>query len=248
MTLFRSRRPDADVAAELTGSRGPLAGVRLAVEDTVDVAGLPTTAGFPEFAYVPERDAPAVAALRAAGAVVVGRTDLDPSPSSADAIATGQADIAIGIDAAASGLHGIVGIRPTGRVISTRGVVAARESGTGVTILATDVELANHALSVIAGAACDRGWPADVRMAASPNPVVAVPDELPELDQQCRTAFDATVARLADAGATVVTVDLEPFLAAAKLQHDSALIIEKYVAVSELIDVHPNASLDPGVR
>src|SRR5262245_65813798 len=77
MTVWISRRPDAEIAAELEGSRGPLAGVRLAVKDNVDAAGLPTTAACPEFAYQPYRDAAAVAALRAAGAVVVGKTNLD---------------------------------------------------------------------------------------------------------------------------------------------------------------------------
>ena len=76
-TVWISRRPDEDVAAELAQGRGPLAGLRLAVKDNVDAAGLPTTAGCPEFAYLPERDAAAVAALRAAGAVVVGKTNLD---------------------------------------------------------------------------------------------------------------------------------------------------------------------------
>src|SRR6202011_996872 len=65
------------VAAELEASQGPLAGVRFAVKDNVDVAGLPTTAACPEFAYRPPRDAAVVAALRAAGAVVVGKTNLD---------------------------------------------------------------------------------------------------------------------------------------------------------------------------
>src|ERR1700704_290080 len=48
----------------------PLAGLTFAVKDNIDVAGLPTTAGCPAFARVPEADAPVVAALRAAGAVV----------------------------------------------------------------------------------------------------------------------------------------------------------------------------------
>src|SRR4051794_32146599 len=77
MTVWITRRPDAEVAAELSESRGPLAGARLAVKDNVDAAGLPTTAACPEFAYRPERDAAAVAALQAAGAVVVGKTNLD---------------------------------------------------------------------------------------------------------------------------------------------------------------------------
>jgi allophanate hydrolase len=71
---------------------------------------------------------------------------------------------------------------------------------------------------------------------------------LPELDKQWRAAFDAAVTALADAGARVVTIDLEPFLGAAKLLYDGALVSERYAAVGEFIDAHPDASLDPTVR
>jgi allophanate hydrolase len=281
MTEWISRRPDAEVTAELEGSQGALAGVRLAVKDNVDAAGLPTTAACPEFAYRPERDAPAVAALRAAGAVLVGKTNLDQfatglvgtrspygavsdsrrpeyisggsSAGSAVAVATGEADIAIGTDTAGSGrvpagLQGIVGIKPTFGVISTDGVVPACESYDCVTIFAQNLDMANRAMRVMAAGARDRQWPSDVRLAAPPNPVVAVPNELPELDREWRGAFDAAVGRLTEAGARIVTVDIAPFLAAAKLLYDGALVSERYAAVGEFIDTHPEAALDPTVR
>jgi hypothetical protein len=55
----------------------PLAGVTFAVKDNIDVAGLPTTAGCPDFAYLPERNAPVVQRLIDAGAIVIGKTNLD---------------------------------------------------------------------------------------------------------------------------------------------------------------------------
>ncbi|CAA0134973.1 Allophanate hydrolase [Mycolicibacterium vanbaalenii] len=284
MTVWISRRPDAQVAAELAESRcgeGALAGMRVAVKDNVDVAGLPTTAGCPQFAYLPERDAPAVAALREAGAVVVGKTNLDQfatglvgtrspygvvpdsrrpefisggsSSGSAVAVATGAVDIAIGTDTAGSGripaaLQGLVAIKPTVGVVSTAGVVPACESYDCITIFATSVDLAGRAMAVMAERAAARVWPADTVLSAPAAPVVAVPNELPELDRQWRAAFDRAVERLVAAGARTVSVDIAPFLAAAKLLYDGALVSERYAAVGEFVDAHPGASLDPTVK
>jgi allophanate hydrolase len=55
----------------------PLWGVPFAIKDNIDLAGLPTTAGCPEFAYRPAASAPAVARLVAAGAIPIGKTNLD---------------------------------------------------------------------------------------------------------------------------------------------------------------------------
>ena len=55
----------------------PLWGVPFAVKDNIDVAGLPTTAACPAYAYTPDNDATVVARLRAAGAIVIGKTNLD---------------------------------------------------------------------------------------------------------------------------------------------------------------------------
>jgi allophanate hydrolase len=59
------------------GAQLPLAGLTFAVKDNIDVAGMPTTAGCPEFSYRPTVDAPAVRSLLDAGAVFVGKTNLD---------------------------------------------------------------------------------------------------------------------------------------------------------------------------
>lgn len=55
----------------------PLWGLPCAVKDNIDVASMPTTCACPAFAYTPETDATAVAKLRAAGALIVGKTNLD---------------------------------------------------------------------------------------------------------------------------------------------------------------------------
>ncbi|WJR65146.1 allophanate hydrolase [Neorhizobium sp. CSC1952] len=55
----------------------PLWGIPFAVKDNIDVAGMPTTAACPDYAYRPERDATVVRLLRGAGALVIGKTNLD---------------------------------------------------------------------------------------------------------------------------------------------------------------------------
>jgi allophanate hydrolase len=132
--VFIHLRPQADVDNDYRtalAADGPLTGLVLAVKDNVDVAGIPTTAACPDFSYIPDADAPAVTALKAAGAVVIGKTNLDQfatglvgtrspygavrdsrrpdyisggsSSGSAVAVALGFADIAIGTDTAGSG-------------------------------------------------------------------------------------------------------------------------------------------------
>jgi allophanate hydrolase len=55
----------------------PLWGVPFAIKDNIDAAGIPTTAACPAFAYEATEDAFAVAALKAAGAILIGKTNLD---------------------------------------------------------------------------------------------------------------------------------------------------------------------------
>ncbi len=71
-----------DLAAWLEAAGGdtkkfPLYGIPFAVKDNIDVAGWPTTAGCPQFSYIAREDATTVHRLRQAGAIVVGKTNLD---------------------------------------------------------------------------------------------------------------------------------------------------------------------------
>ncbi len=65
------------VARAESAPRGPLYGIPFAVKDNIDVAGLPTTCACPAFAYVPDRSATVVERLEAAGAILIGKTNLD---------------------------------------------------------------------------------------------------------------------------------------------------------------------------
>ncbi|MEM6634720.1 MAG: allophanate hydrolase [Pseudomonadota bacterium] len=80
--IFLHLRPISDVLAEAEAlpARGPdqpLWGAPFAVKDNIDVAGIPTTAGCPAYAYTPDADAFVIARLRAAGALLIGKTNLD---------------------------------------------------------------------------------------------------------------------------------------------------------------------------
>jgi allophanate hydrolase len=81
--IFISLREEKDAVAEAEALSAkdarelPLFGVPVAVKDNIDVAGLPTTAACPAYSYMPTRDATVVARLRQAGAIIIGKTNLD---------------------------------------------------------------------------------------------------------------------------------------------------------------------------
>ena len=62
---------------ERSGGDLPLAGLTFAVKDTIDVARMPTTVGCPAFAYTPAESATVVTRLESAGAILLGKTNLD---------------------------------------------------------------------------------------------------------------------------------------------------------------------------
>jgi allophanate hydrolase len=81
--VFITLRQEEEVAAEALAlmragdTSRPLYGIPVAVKDNIDVEGLPTTAACPAYSYRPAKDATAVARLRAAGALIIGKTNLD---------------------------------------------------------------------------------------------------------------------------------------------------------------------------
>ena len=131
-SVLRQRAENLDRARRDGGmARLPLFGAPFAVKDNIDVAGVPTTAACPDFAYVPHVSATAVRRLEAAGAIVIGKTNLDQfatglvgvrspygvprnpfdadfipggsSSGSAIAVATGLVAFSLGTDTAGSG-------------------------------------------------------------------------------------------------------------------------------------------------
>lgn len=268
------------VSAEFDAAHGPLAGLLLAVKNNVDVEGYPTTAACPDFATSPAADdAQVVARLRAAGATVVGTTNMDQfatglvgqrspyggvrnahrhefvsggsSSGSAVAVALGLADIAIGTDTAGSGrvpaaFQGIVGIKPTLGLVSTDGVLPACRSWDAVTIMARDLDTADVAMGVMAGGDGTRPIPSDIPLAAPPNPIVAIPADLPYLAPDWADAFDRCVERLLGQGVEIRPIPFASFVDAARMLYDSALVAERHASVGAFVDSHPDA-VDPVV-
>ena len=135
--VFISLRDEKDALADAEALNAkdaaslPLLGIPVAVKDNIDVLGLPTTAACPAFSYMPTHDSTAVAKLRAAGAIVIGKTNLDQfatglvgvrspygipvnpiradlipggsSSGSAVAVSAGLVPLALGTDTAGSG-------------------------------------------------------------------------------------------------------------------------------------------------
>lgn len=135
--IWISLIPDAVLAAQLRRLENcdaaalPLYGIPFAVKDNIDIADVPTTAACPGFSYIPSRSAFAVDLLMQAGAIPVGKTNMDQfatglvgtrspfgatrnslhpayisggsSSGSAVAVALGQASFALGTDTAGSG-------------------------------------------------------------------------------------------------------------------------------------------------
>jgi allophanate hydrolase len=272
-------------AAVLPGAHADL-GIPFAVKDNIDVAGLPTTAGCPAFAYRPEADAAVVARLRAAGALVIGKTNLDQfatglvgvrtpypvprnaldpalvpggsSSGSAVAVAQGIVSFALGTDTAGSGrvpaaLNGIVGLKPSLGLVSTRGVVPACRTLDTVSVFAAGVADAWTVAEVAAGYdpddAYSRRMPAPA-LSLPPHPVVGVPDAASRIffgDTMQAEAFDAALAALAATGAVLREIDLAPFYDAAALLYDGPWVAERMAAIAPVYDLVPDG-LHPVTR
>ncbi len=275
--LWITRLDDAAVLAraralQQEGPRGrPLWGVPFVVKDNIDVAGLPTTAACPGYAYDAAESAPAVQRMLDAGAILLGKTNLDQfatglvgvrspygtprnvfnagrvpggsSSGSGCAVAAGIVPVALGTDTAGSGrvpaaFGNIVGLKPTIGSISTRGMVPACRSIDTISVLARTVDEALAVGRVIAG--YDDADPyARVAPFAHLQRSAAAPGRI-----ACAVIAECTpeVARLYAAAAAqlgAVSVDIEPFLAVARLLYDGPWVAERSAALRHVLD-HPD--------
>lgn len=253
---------------------GPLHGLTFALKDNIDYAGVPTTAGCPEFAYTPTASAAIVDRLEGAGAVAVGKTNLDQfatglvgvrspygacssvfhadyvsggsSSGSAVAVASGQVDFALGTDTAGSGRVPAAFNNIVG-LKPSRGVI----SNAGVVPACASLDCVSLFTRDIAtamrvfGSIETRGT---LPAWASGAFRFGVPSELEFFgDDEAASLFQAAITRLERAGGERVTIDYTPFREAARLLYSGPWVAERYAAVGEFIDTHPG-SVHPVVR
>lgn len=258
-----------------TSGAGALANVRVAIKDNIDVAGVATTCACPEFAYTPSRHAELVQKLLDAGASLVGKTNMDQfacglngtrspfgavpnalrpefvsggsSSGSAWAVATGEADIALGTDTAGSGrvpagFNNIVGLKPSLGLLSNKGVFPASRSFDTPSIFARTVADAVHVLNVLADPGKlpvdTRPMPADFRFGVPAEPDFSG-------DTQAALAFEHACRQLSTLGGTAVPVDDQPLQEVALWLYESALVAERYQAIRPFFDARPDALIEP---
>lgn len=208
---------------------GPLHGIPVGVKDIIDVADMPTKAGAAAFAHrLPGNDATAVARLRAAGAIVLGKTATtefayrDPAPTrnpwnpehtpggssagSAAAVAARMIPLALGSQTVGSVLRpaaycGVVGFKATHGRVPADGVVPLAWSLDHVGLFARGVTDVAVGLGVVIGRA--------VRVPAVRAPRIALaPELLKRADAEVATRISAAADRLARAGARIREVKL----------------------------------------
>lgn len=221
---------------ELTssGPRGPLHGIPLCIKDLADVDGLPTTASSRVLAgNIAASDAPVVARLRGAGAVIMGKTntqefaygvvsaptrnpwdhDRIPGGSSggtAAAIAAGMSLGGIGTDTAGSiripaSLCGISGLKPRPGLVPLEGIIPLAPSLDACGPMARSVADLQLLLGAMTGAVNRLPDARGLRIAVPGSPDVAGAGPV------VAKAIDTAVAALVDAGLRRVEVDLVAF-------------------------------------
>lgn len=286
----------ADYLSKLEGESPdtlPLYGIPFAIKDNIDLNGLPTTAACPAYSYMPDESATVVQLLMAAGAIPLGKTNMDqfatglvgvrsPAPwgaccnslnpdmisggsssGSAVAVALGQVCFSLGTDTAGSGrvpaaFNNIVGLKPSKGLLSTKGVVPACASLDCVSIFALTSEDANHVLNTAAQFDAGNPWSRKNTYSNGPryfNPQVkAFSFAIPQEEQlaffgnaSAQAEFQKACTALEAIGGRKVELDFACLFEAAKLLYQGPWVAERYLAIQDLIESHPE-SLHPVIR
>ncbi len=264
----------------------PLYGVPFAIKDNIDLAGIPTTAACSTFEYIPDKSAFVVKQLIKAGAIPIGKTNLDqfatglvgtrsPEPwgacknsfnkkyisggssaGSSVSVALGLASFSLGTDTAGSGrvpaaFNNLVGLKPSKGLLSMSGVVPACRSLDCVSIFALTTDDANAVLEQAAiydeddQYARENPFDNNLRHYGMPNEgfTFAVPkaDQLAFFgNDSAQALFEKSVEQMQTLGGTKKEIDFGVFLQAAKLLYEGPWVAERYVAIEDIIQQHPD--------
>lgn len=266
--MARARQLDDDLRQGVW--RGPLHGVPIGIKDLIDVEGWPTAAGFlPLASRVAERDAPLVARLREAGAIILGKTvttqfacfdppvtrnpwnpDRTPggsSSGSAAAVATGMCLAAIGSQTGGSitrpaSYCGVAGCKATFGAIPMEGVFPVALSLDHPGPIARSVADLAILFAVLAGTP-----PIDCAAASPPRlgRLCGIFGE--KLPPEARKLHEQALGLLANAGASVSDAPLPS-------SFDEVLPLHRRIMVYELGQVHRDRFAEhpteylPGIR
>ncbi|WP_085933944.1 allophanate hydrolase [Enhydrobacter aerosaccus] len=240
----------------------PLFGIPFAVKDNIDVAGEPTTAACPGFSYTPSRSADVVQRLVEAGAIAIGKTNLDQfatglvgvrspygtprnpfnadyvpggsSSGSAVAVAAGLATFALGTDTAGSG-RVPAGFNNIVGLKPTPGLLSTK----GVVPACASLDC----VSVFALSCADAAAVLDIAQgnvlgcAPIANFRFGVPKPLEFFGDKAYAALYAeAVKKLEAMGGTAVEFDYTPFRDAAQLLYSGPWVAERTAAVGDFIE------------
>jgi Asp-tRNA(Asn)/Glu-tRNA(Gln) amidotransferase A subunit family amidase len=220
----------ARISRERKADKGALHGVPVGIKDIIATAGLEMNVGSPLLAgNIPTEDAPVIRRLRAAGAIVLGKTHMtefaamDPAPTrnpwnlghtpggsssgSAAAVAACMVPGALGTQTAGSILRpaaycGIVGLKPTYGAVDRTGVFPCAWSMDHVGPMARSVEDVELLYRVMAGVMSSPPGKDGLRIGVADRYF----DE--RVDADTRRAFDSVVQNVKAAGAQIITVKL----------------------------------------
>lgn len=271
----------AQKLADIKPTDLPLYGIPFTIKDNIDLAGIPTTAACPEFAYTPNASATVVQKLIDAGAIPIGKTNLDQfatglvgvrspygacknsinpeyisggsSSGSAVSVALGLASFSLGTDTAGSGrvpaaFNNLIGIKPSCGLLSAHGMLPACRTIDCVSIFAKSVADAEVVLHVAQGFDEKDAYSrkkichAPASFKSEFNFGVPKPEQLAFFDNpETPSLFAAAIKKLQALGGRMVEIDFSPFLQAARLLYEGAIVAERYAGIQNFIETAPTA-------
>ena len=267
----------------------PLAGKTFAVKDNFDVAGMPTTAGCPAYAYTPTSTATVVQRLQEAGALLIGKTNMDQfatglvgtrspfgacssvfnsryisggsSSGSAVAVAKDLVTFSLGTDTAGSGrvpaaFNGLLGVKPTRGLLSTRGVVPACHTLDCVSIFARTCHEAYEVWRAARGFDPADPFSREPRGGENAAPwqnqsfrFGVPPQQQLEFfgDKEAAELYQSAVKKLQQIGGDKIEIDFSVFRKAADLLYGGPWVAERLAAIKGFFRDHAS-EVEPVVR